>query len=233
MNKYLLRFYKRGNMRFISHLDLGRLFRRALKKAGIDVEYSNGFNPHEKINIVQPLSLGFESESEYFEISTRSCYDPEMLKTMMNSSMPEDICFYECKELDPSAGSMSNKTEAAVYKVCIIGSKEEFDSLDTDAFLSQKDITVLKRDKKTKTYVEKSVKNMIFGISKSYYDDNEYYLELTVKCAANESLNPMNLIRSLYEFNNLSLQEDEVRITRLDLFANNDQGMISLFDYGR
>ncbi len=50
---------------------------------------------------------------------------------------------------------------------------------------------------------------------------------------SNESLNPMNLIRSLYEFNNLSLQEDEVRITRLDLFANNDQGMISLFDYGR
>ena len=45
MNKYLLRFYKRANMRFISHLDLGRLFRRAIKKAGIDVEYSQGFNP--------------------------------------------------------------------------------------------------------------------------------------------------------------------------------------------
>ena len=39
MNRYVLRFYKRGNMRFISHLDLGRLFKRAIRKAGIAIAF--------------------------------------------------------------------------------------------------------------------------------------------------------------------------------------------------
>ncbi|MBQ1888680.1 MAG: DUF2344 domain-containing protein, partial [Firmicutes bacterium] len=47
MNRYVLRLTKYGNMRFISHLDLHRLFKRSLKKAGIPVDYSKGFNPHE------------------------------------------------------------------------------------------------------------------------------------------------------------------------------------------
>ena len=67
MHRYLLGFYKKGNMRFISHLDLQRLFKRCIKRAGIEVAYSNGFNPHEKINIVHPLSLGFETDRDYFE----------------------------------------------------------------------------------------------------------------------------------------------------------------------
>ena len=57
-------------MRFISHLDVQRLFKRALRRADVELLYSHGYNPHPKINIVQPLSLGFESKSDYFEIIT-------------------------------------------------------------------------------------------------------------------------------------------------------------------
>ena len=65
MSRYVLTFYKKGNMRFISHLDMQRLFRRVLYRANIPLEFSQGFNPHPITNLVQPLSLGFEAEKDY------------------------------------------------------------------------------------------------------------------------------------------------------------------------
>ena len=91
LHRYLLGFYKKGNMRFISHLDLQRLFKRCIKRARIDVAYSNGYNPHEKINIVHPLSLGFETERDYFEMDTLRPYGEDELVESMNLALPEGI----------------------------------------------------------------------------------------------------------------------------------------------
>ncbi|MBR0114536.1 MAG: DUF2344 domain-containing protein, partial [Firmicutes bacterium] len=99
MNRYVLRFTKYGNMRFISHLDLHRLFKRSLKKAGIPVDYSKGFNPHEMINVVQPLSLGFESDSEYFEMETPLELDAEKAARELNEFLPRGMSFTAIKRI--------------------------------------------------------------------------------------------------------------------------------------
>ena len=233
MHKYLLRFFKQGNMRFISHLDLGRLFRRAIKKAGIDIEFSNGFNPHEKMNIVQPLSLGFESKSEYLEIATKKAYSNGELVALLNSSMPGGIEFYGCREIDPSINNMSVKTDAALYSVYVKGGADEFDKIDIDGFLSQDDILIKKRDKKTKTMVDKSVKGMVYGIVKDHCDETGYFLGVSVRCASNESLNPVNLLTSLYEFSGLEFVSENARVKRLDLLAKKDDQFVSLFDFDK
>ena len=234
MNKYLLRFSKHGYMRFLSHLDLGRLFRRAIKKADIDVLYSNGFNPHEKINICQPLSLGFESESEYFEISTGREYDEQELIGLLNASMPEDIRFYQCRSFDASINNLSNRTVSALYRVCCKGSREEYDRLDTDAFLAQDDIKVMKRDKKTKTMVEKSVKEYIYSVKKTGCEDGRYYLDLSVRCASNESLNPVNLLNSLYAFCGMEYSFEDSLIDRIDIMTTSPGGEpVPLFDFDK
>ena len=234
MHKYLLRFYKRGNMRFLSHLDLGRLFRRAIKRAEIDVEFSNGFNPHEKINIVQPLSLGFEGESEYFEIATKRSYDEKDLMELLNASMPTDIAFYECRTLDSSINNMSNKTQAALYNVYVKGSKEEFEALKIEDFLNRDEIYVLKRDKKTKTMDEKNVRTMVYSVTRGGSDSEGYYLNLAVRCASNESLNPVNLLASLYKFSGMEFTQEDSRISRMDLMTTNFKNeYVPLFDFDK
>ncbi len=232
MHKYLLRFFKHGNMRFISHLDLGRLFRRAIKKAEIDVAYSNGFNPHEKINIVQPLSLGFEGDSEFFEITTNSYYVNKDLKDLLNKGMPEDILFYDCREIDISV-NMSNKSESAVYHLKILSDRYEYRKIDVDAFMSQEEILIKKRDKKTKKFVDRSIKNLIVGpILKSDFSGDGYSLTMILKCASNESLNPLNLLASLYGFCGAELKNENVRVSRRDILTkNNHNDYVSLFDF--
>lgn len=62
-------FSKTGDIRFISHLDLMSLFERALRRARVPLWYSEGFNPHPKLNFALPLSVGTESLCEMCDVS--------------------------------------------------------------------------------------------------------------------------------------------------------------------
>jgi radical SAM-linked protein len=66
--KYRLQFTKYGDMKYVSHLDLIRLFTRIFHRADLPLAYSEGFNPHPKMSVLLPLSVGFESACEYIDV---------------------------------------------------------------------------------------------------------------------------------------------------------------------
>lgn len=68
MAKFRLQFTKYGDMKYVSHLDLIRLFTRIFHRAGLPICYSEGFNPHPKMSVLLPLSVGFESACEYIDV---------------------------------------------------------------------------------------------------------------------------------------------------------------------
>lgn len=84
-------YTKLGMIRYISHLDLVRLFERALERGKIPVLYSDGYNPHPKFSLGNPLSLGVESESEFLEIQLEDDYPPENLAKDLNPHLPQGI----------------------------------------------------------------------------------------------------------------------------------------------
>jgi len=213
MNRYILRFYKKGNMRFISHLDLQTLFHRAIKRGDVKVMYSNGYNPHELISIVSPLSLVFESVDELLEIDTLIPYECSDLIARLNLAMPNGISFTSCKELERKNQNTSCQTVNAVYEVEERQSNSfELNNLKIDAFLSQAEILVFKRDKKTKTMVEKDVKALVNEIK---IDDGKLIVD--VACASNSTVNPVNLLAALYTYSGFEFKQEEYKITRLQL----------------
>ena len=66
--KIRIKFTKTGNMRFIGHLDILRYFQKLLRRAEVDVKYSEGFSPHPVMSFAQPLGLGDTSEGEYLDL---------------------------------------------------------------------------------------------------------------------------------------------------------------------
>ena len=78
--RYLFVFQKTNLMVYISHLDIKRLFRRSIKSCGYKIIYSQGFNPHPKMSIAQPLSLGYEGLEEYLEIELDTDTSPALIK---------------------------------------------------------------------------------------------------------------------------------------------------------
>jgi radical SAM-linked protein len=86
-------FTKKGESRYISHLDLLRLFGRALRRAGVPFEVSNGFSKHPMISIKRALKLGVESENEEAKFILSKEMPDEEFKQRMQRQLPEGILF--------------------------------------------------------------------------------------------------------------------------------------------
>lgn len=70
--KIRIKFAKYGTMKFIGHLDMMRFFQKAIRRAGIDIKYSEGFSPHQIMSFAAPLGVGLESTGEYLDIEVNS-----------------------------------------------------------------------------------------------------------------------------------------------------------------
>ena len=84
-------FSKAGPLRFISHLDLARLFQRAARRAGLPVTLSEGFTPRPKISFKRALKLGLESDSEEATFSISGWIRPDEFKKRLQLQLPEGI----------------------------------------------------------------------------------------------------------------------------------------------
>lgn len=78
-------------MRFISHLDLMRLFMRALRRADLPLKITQGFNPHPKLSIRRALKLGLESENEEAGVVLKEFVKAEEFKERLQKQLPEGI----------------------------------------------------------------------------------------------------------------------------------------------
>lgn len=88
-------FAKKGLMKYISHLDLMRLFIRALRRAGLPVKMTEGFSPHPKISLKRALKLGVESEREEATFVLREPMALEEFKEKLQRQLPEGIYIKE------------------------------------------------------------------------------------------------------------------------------------------
>ena len=84
-------FTKEGYMKYISHLDLMRLFMRAFRRAGLPLKMSEGFNPHPKLSISRALKLGVESENEQAMVILKTAMRSEDFIAIMNRQLPIGI----------------------------------------------------------------------------------------------------------------------------------------------
>lgn len=92
------RFCKKGDLRLISHLDIVRLFQRAVRRAFLPVSLSQGYSPHYRISFDKALKLGIESEDERVTFKMEKWISPEEFKSRLNEKLPEGIKVLECKK---------------------------------------------------------------------------------------------------------------------------------------
>ena len=91
MYKVSFVFTKTGMMKYISHLDLMRLFMRAMRRADLPLKMSEGFSPHPKLSLKRALKLGLESEHEEAAIALRLPVSPQDFKNKLQPQLPEGI----------------------------------------------------------------------------------------------------------------------------------------------
>lgn len=98
--RYLIKFSKGEGIKFISHLDLMRTIQRIIRRSGVPIEYSKGFNPHMALSLAQPLSVGVYSDGEYMDIVLTEEIKVADLLARLNEAAPPTIRFFEATPIE-------------------------------------------------------------------------------------------------------------------------------------
>ena len=88
---YRVRFSKTGKMRYLSHHDLMRLFERALRRSGLPLRMTEGYNPHPILSFPTALGLGIESLDEILEFELNAWTAPAKIEQLLGVQMPEGV----------------------------------------------------------------------------------------------------------------------------------------------
>lgn len=102
-HRLAIRFAIEGDLRFISHHDTLRLFKRALARAAVDVRYSAGFNPQPKLTIVLPRPVGVVSKDELLVVGMASEVEPSGVLAGLAEQMPQGVRLHSAEALPAEA----------------------------------------------------------------------------------------------------------------------------------
>ena len=118
VQRFVVRYAKRGRMRFASHRDIARAVERAIRRANLPVAHSAGFSPHPKISYSGGAPTGAASEAEYMEISLTAGVDPDAFRARLDAALPEGIDVIEVTDL---AVAPAPRLEASEWQVVLPG----------------------------------------------------------------------------------------------------------------
>ncbi|MBW4647695.1 MAG: TIGR03960 family B12-binding radical SAM protein [Kastovskya adunca ATA6-11-RM4] len=119
-------FGKQGDMALVGHLDLARLFDRAVRRAALPVTFSGGFHPSPRIMIANALPLGATSSGEIVDFELTESMDAGSFQERLAAQLPGDIPVYRVEEVDLKAAAATQLLERAEYLVTVAVNEAEF-----------------------------------------------------------------------------------------------------------
>jgi radical SAM-linked protein len=125
MQRLRVRFSRGEEIKYISHLDLLRLWQRALVRAGIALAYSEGFSPHPRMSLAVPLALGVTGEAELLDIYLAKWSSPHTFTAAMARQLPPGLKIEQVFNIAPTLPSLQSQVSAAEYKVGIATDKTQ------------------------------------------------------------------------------------------------------------
>lgn len=230
--KIRIKFAKYGTMKFIGHLDMMRFFQKAIRRADIDIKYSEGFSPHQIMSFAAPLGVGLESCGEYMDIEVLSMTSTEEMKRALNQVMVEGVKVLSVTVLPEQAKNAMASVAAASYSIQmkegtfpIAGLEEKI-----QVFYSQETIPYTKETKKST--VELDLKQGIYALRGE--DDGTVYM--LVNASSSGNIKPTMVLEKFCAFAGVELPANSYQVTRLETYtetvAEGEKNFIPLADVG-
>lgn len=226
--KIRIKFSKDGCMKFIGHLDVMRYFQKVMRRAEVDIAYSEGFSPHQIMSFAAPLGVGLTSTGEYLDIEVHSTLSSDEMVKKMNGTMVEGMEVLSYRLLPDNSKNAMSLVSAADYSVNFregytpdISIKDEFEK-----FINRDSIEIVKKTKKSETLSD--IKPLIYEAYVS--DDNSIFMKLATGSADN--LKPDLVMQAFCEGMGIELKKFALEIKRLELYGISDDRLISLEEFG-
>ncbi len=208
-NRVLLKFSRKGFVKYVSQLEQIDFFRRALKRTKLPLAYTNGFSPQVKAAFGPAIAVGYESDSEYVDLSLTEKVEIEIIKQEISKILPEGYELLDAKYIPLRFPSIESVVNLAEYTVKGVNIKQS----DIDEYLKQDKILITKIKKNKETVID--VKDLIREIQ--IVDDNT--LKIFLRFGPTKNMKLEKILQNL-----LKIQEKSVKILytkRERLFVEN------------
>jgi len=207
--KMIVVFEKGPRLRHIGHLDLMRAMQRALRRSGLPLCYSQGFNPHILLSFAAPLSVGMPGKREIMEVPIARDMAAEAFMDRLSAALPPDLPCLEVRPVDDRHPAPMALLSAAAYEAKMETVPEALPEA-MGRFLAQKEIPALR---KTKTGLKPcDLRPMIHELTLT--GDT---LSMTLALCEKATCKPELLLSSLFEF--AALPRPRALITRTRLLG--------------
>lgn len=185
-----IKFTKTKDLMYISHLDLSRTMQRIILRAGIDIWYSEGFNPQPKLVFALPLPIGVESVCEFLDIKINSYMDFDEIKQRIQNNFPTDM-----KVLDVYSPSVKFKSISFADYTIKLFSKCQYDNLvEKIKALFSCECKIIKKSKSG----EKEVNICDYIKSIDILKKDDYYeIHAIVSADSDKNLNPELIVETI------------------------------------
>jgi len=212
--RMLMQFMKGDIVRHLGLLDLQRTMQRALRRSGLPVAYSKGFNPHIVMSFASALSSGIPGDAELLDVSLSGDVTEEECLAAMNRVLPPSLQVSRVRLVDDRFPKASASLRHAEYRITLFGGDAQKIAEDVPAFLDQEEIMALRKTKKSETMV--NIRPMIHELSAEVDAAADKTVLLTrVSFVETATLKPDLLLQSLCEHAGAQLPRHEIRRTRL------------------
>ncbi|HMM05111.1 MAG TPA: TIGR03936 family radical SAM-associated protein [Clostridiales bacterium] len=206
--KYRVNYEVKGNLAFLSHLEIMRLWQRAILRGGLPVAWSNGFNPRPKLSLGPARGVGIEGCSEYFDVELKTEVSSEELVKKLNDILPQGIFIIAVREIPQSGKMLEAVIDEAVYKVTFLKGLPADAEVKTAAFLETKAVPFIRKSPKGSKEVD--LRAFVNGIE---IKGDEIHLSLKTGPAGS-----IRVTELLTVFGYWDIIKD-IRIQRLGLFV--------------
>ena len=211
-------FEKTGTSVWISHLDTMRLFQRAFKRAGLNLNHTQGFNPRPSVSIALPLSVGVQSHCELLDFDlegdTVTCGE---IRDRLNGTLIDGV-----RVLDVYEGGRKLRELALLDTVVTLkydGGIPEGAAQKIAELFRRETLTVEKKGKSGTQ--DQDIIPMIRRLTVEAADGNTVALRALV-CCQNPTLNPMQLSAAVEKYLP-ACRPDFAECVRMELYDNSEE----------
>ncbi len=199
--KLKVSYSKRGVGKYFGHLEMVKIFLRAIHRAEIPVKYSKGFHPKPNISFEDPLPVGLESLNETFYLSVRDSVAPKAVAEKLNRHLPDGLRILDCRSAP--VNSSHKNVEPANYTVTLRNGCFSEERI-TD-FLDRKALIFSRRNRKGKSKTI-DLKEMVFNLTLSAPN----MLKMSLKTEPANTVRPFVVLDKIF-----GLTEEEIRLAEI------------------
>lgn len=212
--RMLLQFQKGDLVRHLGLLDLQRTIQRALRRSGLPIAYSKGFNPHIVMSFVSALSSGVPGDAELLDVSLSGEATERECLEKMNRVLPPALSVSRVRLVDDRFPKVTAALRQAQYRITLRGGDARKIADAVPAFLAEEEIMALRKSKRQEVMV--NIRPMLHELTVDFDAEADCaVLSARVSFVEAATLKPELLMEALSAYAQAEIPRCEIRRTQL------------------